>query len=124
MAYVHSGRYEEALAAARQAVAIAPDSLMYAEAVAYTRALMGCRVDAEDLLQQLGERSEISYVSPFLRAHLLLALRRIDEALAWMHVGCDERAGEVIYLQVDPDCDGVRSDLRFERVLRRIAFPS
>ncbi len=122
--HLYSGRYEEALAAARRAVAIAPDSLVYAETVAFTRARMGCRADAEELLRLMNLQSETGYVSPALRAHLLLGLERIDEALAWLHVGCDERAAEIIYLNVDPDCDVVRSDPRFEQLLRRIAFPS
>jgi len=115
MAHVHCGRLEEALASARRALALAPDSLVYAEAVAYTRALMGCRTDAEDLLEELNEQAAARYVSPFLRVHLLLALGRIDEAFTWLHVACNERAGEMIYLNVDPDCDSIRSDPQFER---------
>lgn len=123
MAQVHCGRYEEALAAGQQAVALAPDSLVYIEHVAYIRALMGCREDAERLLDALDDRSQTNYVSGFLRAHLLLGLGNIDDAIAWCHAACDERGGEAVYLNVDPDCDLVRSDPRFASLLQRIGFP-
>lgn len=124
MAHVHRGRYEDALAAGQRAVALVPDSLVYAECVAYTRALMGCRAEAENLFEIMDKRSQMSYVSPALRAHLLLGLGRIDEAFAQLSAACDERAGEVMYLNADPDCDNIRSDPRFDTLLRRIGFPS
>jgi hypothetical protein len=55
---------------------------------------------------------------------ILLALGRIDDAFTWLHVACNERAGEMIYLNVDPDCDSIRSDPQFERLLRRVGFPA
>ena len=85
---------------------------------------MGCRAEAENLLEIMDKRSQMSYVSPGLRAHLLLGLGRIDEAFAQLSAACDERAGEVMYLNADPDCDNIRSDPRFDTLLRRIGFPS
>jgi hypothetical protein len=64
------------------------------------------------------------YPSLFLRAHVSLTLGRIDEALAWLHHACDERASEMVYLNVDPDMDSIRSDARFLRLVRRIGFPA
>jgi DNA-binding winged helix-turn-helix (wHTH) protein/tetratricopeptide (TPR) repeat protein len=124
MAYLHTGRYDAALASARQAVALAPESLVYAEYVAYTRARMGHLDDAASFLDVLAARGETTYVSPFLRAHLLLTLDRRDEAIAQLEAAFDARAGELVYLGVDPDCRSLRGDQRFRQLLRRIGLPA
>jgi serine/threonine-protein kinase len=122
MSHAHNGAYEEAFTAAQKAVALAPDSLVYTEYVAYARALMGNRADAEKFLDELEDPAR-SYGWPFLRAHLLLALGRIDEVFVSLQIACDERAGEIVYSNVDPDWDRLRSDARFPNLLRRLAFP-
>ena len=124
IALTYKGMYEEALAAARKAVALAPDSAVYAEWVAYIRALMGHREDAEAFIGAIDHPSKDRYVSPFLRAHALFGLGRIDEMFAALHSACDERATELVYLNVDPGSDGLRSDERFASLLRRIGFPN
>src|SRR5262249_61530793 len=58
MALAHVGRLAEALSAGSTAAALAPDSIVYAENVAYIRAMMGSRSEAEEFLRQLHERSE------------------------------------------------------------------
>jgi tetratricopeptide (TPR) repeat protein len=124
MAYLHTGRYDAALASARQAVALAPESLVYAEYVAYTRARMGHLDDAASFLDVLDACGETTYVSPFLRAHLLLTLDRRDEAIAQLEAAFAARAGELVYLGVDPDCRSLRGDQRFRQLLRRIGLPA
>lgn len=123
MALAHVGRLAEALSAGSTAAALAPDSIVYAENVAYIRAMMGSRSEAEEFLRQLHERSETSSVSPFLQAHLLLALGRIDDAFERIHEALRLRAPEVVYLLVGPDCRPLRTDPRFEGIRQRLAFP-
>ncbi len=123
MAFRHKGAFDEALAAGQQAVALAPDSLVYRVELACTRAVVGDRADAEGLLRELTDVSRRAYVSPGVHAYLLLALGRIDEAFDKLNATCDERGAEMVYLKVDPDLDPVRADPRFEALLRRVGFP-
>ncbi len=123
MAYEHVGALEEALAVARRALALAADSVVYAAYVAHLSARLGGREVAEALLEQFDDRAETRYISPFLRATLMSDLGRIDECFEWLGRACDERAIEVVYLNVDPDWDSVRADPRFQDLLRRVGFP-
>jgi serine/threonine-protein kinase len=122
MAYEHVGALDDAQTAARRAMALAPDSVVYAEYVAYFHALDGDRAYVEAFLRGLIDRAERQYVSPFLHAHLLLGLGELDECLEWLELACEQRAGEIVYLQVDPDVDRLRSHARFQTLLRRVGF--
>lgn len=123
MAYEHTGVFDAARSAARHAMVLAPDSVVYAEYVAYFHAIDGDRAYAETFLRALIDRAERHYVSPFLRAHLLLGLGALDECLEWLELAAAERTSEMVYLRVDPDLDRLRGDPRFQGLVRRVGLP-
>ena len=45
-----------------------------------------------------------------------------DQALKWLQEAYEERAGWLVYLNVDPRYDSLRSDPRFTDLLRRMKF--
>jgi len=47
-------------------------------------------------------------------------MNQIDEALASLGEACDEKNGNLVYLNVDPTLKRLRSDARFEEILRRV----
>jgi hypothetical protein len=85
-------------------------------------ALMGRRDRAEAIVAELRQlrESNSGYVFPGDLAFVLVALGSIDEALHWLEVAAQERASRVLWLRVDPRLDPVRSDPRFQQLLRRI----
>ena len=123
MAYEHAGVLDAAQSAARDAMVLAPDSVVYAEYVAYFHAIDGDRAYAETFLRALVDRAARQYVSPFLRAHLLLGLDALDECLEWLELAAAERTSEMVYLRVDPDLDRLRGDPRFQSLVRRVGLP-
>ena len=54
-------------------------------------------------------------------AHMYLGDR--DRAFEWLNRACQEHSMEMYALVVDPDWDPIRSDPRFEAVLRRMGLP-
>lgn len=50
-------------------------------------------------------------------------LGETDKALAWLEKGYQERDPKMAFLQVEPNCNSVRSDPRFQALLRRVGFP-
>ncbi len=54
-------------------------------------------------------------------AHALLG--EADQAFAWLERAYEERDHDLVFLQTDPTLDPLRSDPRFQDLLRRIGFP-
>ena len=52
----------------------------------------------------------------------LCALDQRDQAFEWLHKAVDQRSGWLVYLNVDPIWDPIRSDPRFADVLQRIGL--
>jgi len=85
-------------------------------------AVAGKRSEAHKVLAQLEELSKQRNVSPSDMAAIYTGLGEKDQAFAWLRKACEERAGGVTTLKVNPKFDGLRSDPRFADLLRRIGL--
>ena len=90
----------------------------------YAHALAGERVAALQLLDQLPERAARRDVSSLHLAYVHIGLGNIDSAFEWMEKAYEERAGLLVFLQVEPIFDPLRTDPRFADLLRRLQFPT
>src|SRR5262249_17369285 len=57
-------------------------------------------------------------------AFIYAALGEKDQAIEWLEKAYEVRDQGLAFLKVDPPLDPLRSDPRFERILRRMNFPS
>jgi tetratricopeptide (TPR) repeat protein len=64
-----------------------------------------------------------AYVRPGWIAEVYVSLGDRDEALRWLERGYQERDAWLALLKVWPPFDPLRSDSRFQDLLRRINFP-
>ena len=55
-------------------------------------------------------------------ARIYAGLGDKDQAFKWLEKGYDERAAPLFYIKVDPIWDPLRSDPRFDDLLRRIGL--
>jgi TolB-like protein/Flp pilus assembly protein TadD len=90
----------------------------------YTFGISGQRREAEQVLAELRALSKRRYVSPFLIAWVHLGLGDKDRAFQWLEKAIAERAGRIVYLKVERGFDPLRSDPRFDDLLRRLKFPA
>ncbi len=60
------------------------------------------------------------YVRPMELADDYARLGRIDDALEWLERAYDERDGDLAFIKTEPIYDGLRSDPRFQALLRRM----
>ncbi|HEX6559615.1 MAG TPA: tetratricopeptide repeat protein, partial [Longimicrobiales bacterium] len=111
-------RYPEAVAEARRAASDDPGNVLYQAAVGYAYARAGMADDARVLLARLMKTAKTQYVSAYDIALIHSALGEKGEALDWLERAYAERAVMIPYLRVDPRLDPVRSDARFEQLLR------
>jgi tetratricopeptide (TPR) repeat protein len=123
-AYEAKGMYDEAVIAWEQAVALMGDTDVRRRAfLARAYGLAGRRDEAVRILSELLTLQEASYVPPTAIALVHLGLGQLDEAIAWLEQGYDGRDGDMVLLNTWPALDPLRSDLRFQRLLRRMDFP-
>jgi tetratricopeptide (TPR) repeat protein len=121
--------HEQAIAQFKKAVEVSDKnsplfSPFYLAGLAHAYALAGRRSDAEQVLQGLLERARQSYVSPFDIALIYTALGQKDTAFAWMTKAVAERSTWLVMSKWEPRLDPLRSDPRFQDLLRRIGLPT
>jgi len=126
--YEGKGMYQEANAEFQKAFELSGGNLVYLSRVGYTYALAGRRGDAIKILNGLKARSKREFVWPDLLAYIYAALGEKDQAFTWLEKAYDERC---VHLLIDPVphvriralWDPLRSDPRFQDLLRRMNFP-
>ena len=93
-------------------------------AIAYAHAKAGHREEALDVLRQLEELSTREYVSSYDLALLHLALGNKDAAFVQLSKAFDDHSSYLPFLNVDARLDEVRTDPRFQTLVRRMNFPA
>jgi TolB-like protein/Flp pilus assembly protein TadD len=114
--------HERAIAAAQRAVELSRGAPTFVGFLGVEYAVAGHRDEARNILVQLQELSTQRYVTPYTVAQIYAALGETDEALRWLEIAYRERAAWMIILKVDPRFDGLRSDPRFQDLMRRMNF--
>jgi adenylate cyclase len=123
LAYTKKGMREEAATELRRAVALTPGYSGYMGALAYSYGAFGqtdeaCRVAEE--MKQFGTRT---YVGPTDMATAYAACGRNEEALRWLEAAYRTHDSSLGYIKLDYTLDKLRSDPRFQDLLRRMNFP-
>jgi len=121
LAYQQKGQYDEAIAEFQKAVNSSSSSLIKAE-LANIYGSAGKRAEAEQILAELTEQSKKGQVSSYLFALIYTGLGEKDQALDALEKAYEERAEFLVYLNVDPRMQGLRSDPRFGDLISRIGL--
>jgi TolB-like protein/Tfp pilus assembly protein PilF len=124
---VERGRYPQAVAELQTAVAATKERqplLLGALSHAYARS--GRRDEALKLVEEL-RRIEADanqqFVPPFGLIWAYAGLGDKDQALQWLERAYNEGADRIVWLNVDPLLDPLRSDPRFQDLVRRVGLP-
>ncbi len=88
--------------------------------VAYAKA--GMRKEADDVIEQLKKRSEKEFVDPVIFASVYSALEMKEEAFQWLGKGYEMHSSLMTYLQTYPWFESLKSDRRYEELIKRIGF--
>jgi len=79
--------------------------------------------DAYRTLDQLFVMEQGQYVSPFSIARVYSGLGENDKAFEWFEKALEDRSGWLANLNVEPGLDPIRSDPRFQDLVRRVGLP-
>ncbi len=83
----------------------------------------GKREEARAVLDGLLKLSKERFVPPYHIALMYHALGEREETFAWLERGFEGRDPKMVFLKVEPKWNDLRSDPRFQDVLRRVGFP-
>jgi serine/threonine protein kinase/tetratricopeptide (TPR) repeat protein len=122
-AYEQQGQFPEAIAEFQEAVRLGSGINEPKAFLGRVYAVSGKRAEARKVLEELNEVSKQFYVSPYNIALIYAGLGEKDQALAWLERAFAERSTWMPYLKVDPWLDSLRSEPRFQDLLRRMNFP-
>ena len=122
LAYEQVGMFSEAEAHFIKARQITGESVDALAALGHTYAISARTDDAFRVLAQLTELATHRYVSPYDIALIHAALSETDEAFRWLEKAYDERVEWMIYTNVDPRLDPLRTDAKFNDLIRRLGF--
>ena len=119
-AYLAKHMYEEAVEELRKAVHLSADSPTCMANLARAYVATGKRSEAEKLLSDLKKRSNPTYSNAPEIAIIYVSLGDKDQAMNWLEKGYEERFNPGVLLR--PGFDPLRSDSRFQDLLRRIGL--
>lgn len=122
-AYIEKGMYSEGIAEARKAQELSASSQPTAF-LACALAKSGKQAEAWGLLEELLKLSTERYVPPYHIALVYNALGAREQTLVFLERGYSERDPKMVFLKVEPKWNNLRSDPRFQDLMRRVGFAS
>ena len=123
-AYEQQAKYSEALRAMHTAQTLLKGNTAVIADIAHVLAISGDTKGARDLLQNLRQARKTTYVSPVEVGLIYLGLGKKTHAFESFEKGYAERSDLLIYINVDPRFDSIRSDVRFQDLVQRIGLRS
>ncbi len=118
-AYEQLGRYDEAISQLQQAVNHSQGRALMLGSLGYTYGVSGRSAEAQGVLTRLQDHSPEN-IPALAIAFVHAGLGQYDAAFEWLDKAYEERFGWLIFLNVDPKLDGLRSDPRFTKLLQRL----
>ena len=123
-AYEQKQMYDEAITEYTIVIGLSGGTVESRTSLGHAYARAGRRTEALQILEELSQETSTRYLSPYDLATVNLGLGENESAIEWLSRACDDHAGWMIYLTVDPRLDGIRQDARFKQLLRTVGFES
>jgi len=111
-------QFIEALAEAEKAASLSGGSQPYAAHLAYASARTGDRDRALEIVRQMLEAAKTKYVGTYYLGLIYASLGEPDAAMDWLEKAYEERTARLLEV-FDPAFDSLRSDFRFQDLVRR-----
>jgi TolB-like protein/tetratricopeptide (TPR) repeat protein len=123
LTYGQKRLHSEAITALETALRLSGNNSEYLAQLAGAYARAGQEEQARTMLGELERRSRAQYVSPFLYALVQTGLGEHRHALDRLEESFRARLWLMCVLNTEPIFDPLRSDPRFQKLLRRMQFP-
>ena len=129
LAYAQKGMNDQAIAELRTLImspgdgpikeGLVEDKPEAAASLGYVYAAAGKRADAELILARLKALAERRYVSPLYFATIYAGLKDRDRAIEYLNKAFAGRHPGLVLIRIEPMFQGLRSDQRFQQLIKR-----
>ena len=120
--YLQKGMFKEAIEQVEEAVKLSHETTVSLATLAQAFAAAGRIADAKKLLDKLLTRGTEQYVPSYWIALVYTSMGNEDEAMKYLERAFLERSSWLVWANVEPRFDALRSDERFASLLARIGF--
>jgi eukaryotic-like serine/threonine-protein kinase len=120
--YEQKGMFKEALTEWQKTFTLANNPEL-AAAIGQDFATSGYKAVLQDWLEGLQELSKREYVSPYEVAQVHARLGDREQVFSWLEKAYAERDSGIVALRVEPAFQGLRSDPRWQNLVKRIGIP-
>jgi TolB-like protein len=123
-AYLQKRKIQEGLTELQEAAGLpGGDSPVYKPWLGYAYALSGKRDEASAVLKAIKGQAAGEPDGAFGLAVIYCGLGQKDQSLFWLERACDQRDPSLIDIVNEPAFDSLRSDARFQELVRRSSLP-
>jgi eukaryotic-like serine/threonine-protein kinase len=120
--YALRGQFPEAVKEAETGHRL-DDSPIFTSILAYSYAKAGRRQEAEKVLAELRQVLKKRYSCTYEVGVAYVAMGQNDEAFRWFQKALADRSDCMPLVKVDPRLDSIRSDPRYQELVRRVGVP-
>ena len=122
-AYEQKSMVNEAIDEFKTVLSESKESSMPLAGLAHVYAVSGRKKEALEILGKLFEKSKRTYVPAYDIAVVYEGLGDDAKAFEWLTKAYEERSGFLVYIKCDRRFDRIRSDPRFESLIREVGLP-
>ena len=115
-------QFPEAMSELQKAIETSNDKT-WVSFIAHDMALSGDRAGAQKIIADLQQLSKRTYVSPWLFAMIYPDLGDKEKAFTWLEKCYKRREHDLVFSKVWPMFDSLRSDTRYQDLIRRVGLP-
>lgn len=119
-----TGKPDVAIEEYRKAYRLSGGNILQLAYQGFVLGQIGRRAEAEQIVTTMNQIAQSRFVPPFAFALVYAGLGDRDEAFRWLEQAYEVRDIGLVFLPAAPHWDSLRSDKRFESLLRRCRFPN
>ncbi len=108
----------------QDALALDKEDSISLAGLGHAYAIAGQTKDAQQILNRLLELSKKRYIPAYDIAVVYMGLGATSQAFEWLTKAYEERSGFLVYIKCDRRFDGLRSDPRYDALLKRVGLPA
>jgi len=120
--YLQKGMFKEAIEQVKEAVRLSRETTVSLATLGQAYAAAGRMAEAKKILDKLLTRSTEQYVPSYWIALVYTSIGNMDEAMKYLEGAFHERSSWLVWANVEPRFDSLRSDKRYSSLLARIGF--